>query len=430
MVLHLGSRILRPKMTWRLRSTVAAAAVVAAASFVGIGPARSQVSCDSLPNPIVVTTSSDFEPTLGQFAARLAAESTPSTVITVAAGGQSTSCVAVGSVVSAKDFGGLTGRFYSQAAMGMIATKTCTFAAGQTAHVAISEVFYESCANVSQPKPADVIDALGPVQTMVFVVPIANDVTQYLTTEEARVIYGCGVSDARTVGKLSKPADVFCRDRASGVQITLARNLGISESTLGANCSWYANDGRLMFDMIPRPVPPCEPMTSRCEPPLAAIGLVSAGQFDLNRGTVNSIAFQADGQTKAFYPDSGPIVADRRNVRDGHYPLWGYVHLIAKTTEGKPSAQASELMAWIDGTKSTASIDHVMLEAGEGYIPQCAMRVKRSSDGGLLSPYTPLQPCPCAAEAFLSRSIPQGCVPCASASACTGGKSCRHGFCE
>jgi hypothetical protein len=403
-------------------------AVVAAASVVGAAPARAQVACDTLPKPVVVSVASDFEPTLRQLAVKLAAESPALTVVAVAAGGQSTSCAAITGVVNATDFGGLTGRYYVQADPVTISAKSCTFPAGQTADLAISEVFYETCAQAPQPKPDDVVDVLGPAQSMVFVVPKANTRTQYLTYDEARTIYGCGVSDSRKVaGFLSNPTDVFCRDRATGVQITLARNLGLAESTVGPGCSWRGDDDRLLFDLIPRPVPPCE---SGCDPPAAAIGLVNEARLDSSRDDVTPLAFKALGQSKAYYPDSALRAPDRANVRDGHYPLWGYLHLIAKKVDGNLRPQASELIGWLTEAKTSAKTDFFPIAVGAGYIPQCAMKVKRSSDGGLLGPYSPAQPCRCAYEALATRSIPPGCTPCPSASACACGQICRHGFCE
>src|SRR5262245_47763420 len=209
-----------------LRVTVGAAAV--AASSLASASANAQVACDTLPNPIIVSGSSEFEPLLKQFAVKIAAESSPATIITLAAGGQSTSCAAIKGLVEGTDFGGLPGRYYTLNG-DTIVGNLCMLPSGQTTQVAISEVFYESCANVPQPKPADVADVPGPVYATVFVVPKANTRTLYVTREEARTIYGCGVSVARTVaGAIGDPRWVFCRRPDAGTQITLDSNLGLS----------------------------------------------------------------------------------------------------------------------------------------------------------------------------------------------------------
>src|SRR6202012_4160618 len=66
-----------------------------------------------------------------------------------------------------------------------------------------------------------------------------------------------------------------------------------------------------------------------------------------------------------------------------------------------------------------------------GLIPECAMQVTRSEDGGDLSPYTPSEPCTCY---YLSKipgaaGTPAGCTACTAAADCGGG-ACNHGFCE
>jgi hypothetical protein len=175
---------------------------------------------------------------------------------------------------------------------------------------------------------------------------------------------------------------------------------------------------------------PATPGVVDYTPPPGAIGFSSAAAFDRQRTNLNQIAFQALGQSKAFHADSSTVVADRRNVRDGHYPVWGYMHFMTKTSGGGVSPRVSNLVAAINGTKTSAGLDGFALALSAGLIPQCAMKVKRSSDGGLLSPYTPSKACHCAFEAHSAQIIPPTCTPCASPSACSGGLTCQHGFCD
>jgi hypothetical protein len=70
------------------------------------------------------------------------------------------------------------------------------------------------------------------------------------------------------------------------------------------------------------------------------------------------------------------------------------------------------------------------LRAGimSGLIPQCAMKVQRSFDGGDLSLYQPPEPCGC----YFDKTVPQGitsCTPCVDETPCGTGK-CRFGYCE
>jgi hypothetical protein len=405
---------------------IAAGIFTAVASSLRAAPAHAETMCSALPNPVIVVGSADFEPVLADLAARLAVESPAMTIVSVAVGSQAKSCAGVRSVVEATNFGGLPGRSYLRNGP-TITTTPCTFSSGQTADIAISEVFYETCTNVPQPRPADIADLTGPVQPVLFVGAKTNT-GEYLSYEEARSVFGCGVSSTRTVaGRYNDPTWVFCRDPAAGTQMTIAKSLSLADSMLPA-CRFFNNDSRLIVDLVVRD----DPATTgvEYEPPSKAVGFTSAGAFDRQRAALNQLAFQGPGQTKAFYADSSTVVFDRRNVRDGHYPIWGYIHFITKTSGGSVSPRVSELVGWINGTKTSAGIDAFDLALQAGLIPQCAMKVKRSTDGGLLSPFTPPKACHCAFEAHSAQIIPAGCVPCASPSACTGGLTCQHGFCD
>ena len=415
----------------RVTYTIRLAGAATAAVLMVAAPAEAQQSCSALPNPTVVVGSNDFEPLLRQFAVRLSAESPPTTVVVPTSASLATSCAGVASVVDGADLAGLVGRYYTQSGS-MITSNTCTFASGQTAQVAISDLFYESCATVAQPKPADIVDALGPAQEIVFAVPKANTTVQSLTYNEVATIYGCGVSMAAPVaGFFSDPTAVFCRDPPeSGSQIAVARSIGLPESVMiPPKCTAFRNESTLASKLVPNISMPPIP-ASDYVPPLTAIGFVSAVNLGPNRSSINTVAFQAQGQMLAYRADSRPELADRANVRDGHYPIWGYVHLIAKTSGGGIATQAADLIGWINGTKTSRNIDPVAIEANLSLIPQCAMRVKRSSDGGLLSPYSPPTTCNCEYEAVATQTSPAACTACTSSSMCAGSSTCRHGFCE
>ena len=86
--------------------------IVAVVILLSARTAGAQVMCNDaakLPNPIVVTGSIAFEPTLRLFAAKLAAEPSPTTIIYT---GSTPSCAGVADVLSGKDLGGAPGRYY------------------------------------------------------------------------------------------------------------------------------------------------------------------------------------------------------------------------------------------------------------------------------------------------------------------------------
>jgi hypothetical protein len=404
---------------------LAVGAVVGASGLLMASAAQAQtIMCNdaTLMNPIVVTGSTAFEATLKAFAVKLSAETLPTTIVYAQAASAQGSCNGVATVVNDTDLGGTAGRYYTLV-NGAITNNACTFATGQKANVGISDVYYESCANVPQgaQKPAAIMDVAGPVQAMLFIVPKANTTTQYLTYKEAQLLYGCGVSSTRTIAGFSDPMGLFCRNASSGTQITVAKNIGVPETVLAPPICTDGGGTSGVGTMVSG-----YPMAQQ------AIGFVAADYLDTgtNRSVFNSLAFAALGQTKAYYADSGPDVADRKNVRDGHYGIWGPEHFIVKTTNGALTTQSSDFIGYFNGTKTSANFDYVAIEGGAGVIPLCAMKVQRSTDGGLVSPYTPAASCNCAFESAIGKTAtPAGCTACSTSTPCATG-TCRHGFCE
>jgi len=407
------------RLTWSAGARLAAMATVAL-GLLAARSAHAQVMCNdaTLVNTLIVSGSTAFEPTLKQLAVKLSAEASPMTIVLATGSNASGSCTGVATITNGTDLGGTAGRYYTLSGT-TITNNTCTFATGQKAEIAISDVFYESCANVPQPRPATIGDVSGPVQAMVFVVPKANTTTQYLTYKEAQTIYGCGAGGA--VSPFIEAAGIFCRDPNSGTQITVAKNIGVPETVLVPQiCVASSGTGGVITNVT---------AYSNAQ---AAIGFIAADAFDGQRAALNSLAFASLGQTQAYYSDSGPAVADRRNVRDGHYTIWGYEHMIAPLTSGSPTQKVADFIGYVNGTKTSANFDVASLTGAAGAIPSCAMKVKRSADGGLLSPFTPTESCNCAFEAAITKTTPAGCAACTGTgtSTCTNGLSCHHGFCE
>jgi ABC-type phosphate transport system substrate-binding protein len=394
------------------------AARAASAQDAGTNP-----TCASLPNPVYMDGSSAFVPTVQAFAVKLAAETTPTTIVYLSPG----SCSGVNAIATKADLTG-TANYYTLT--GTTVNKlTCTLpASGQKGDIAVSDVFYGSCGSAPT-MPTDLKDFPGPVQAMEFVVPKANTGTGYLTAAEAQDIYGCGAT--ANVSTFTSATGIFCRDQNSGTQIIISDNIGLPAAFPFA-CVSETSSGNLASAVVGYSMAQ------------ASIGFLGADVYDTNRPTLNALAFQAVGQTGAFYADSTSAVKDRQNVRDGHYPMWGYEHMMAYVgTDGKTpvNAAAAKVINLILGTASDPNVgDYVQLEGAAGTVPLCAMSVQKLNDSpGYLSA-APIAPtCTCAYVKAASGTAPTGCVPCgggsdggadAAAAGCTGGKTCQHGFCE
>jgi ABC-type phosphate transport system substrate-binding protein len=413
------TRMTRFAVTFAVTAGGMLAARAASAQDAGTNP-----TCASLMNPVYLDGSSAFEPTVAAFAVKLGTESTPTTIVYTKPG----SCIGVNDIAAKKDLTG-TATYYTMT--GTTLNKlTCTLpASGQKADIGVSDVFYTSCGTGVPTMPTDLKDFPGPVQAMEFVVPKANTGTGYLTAAEAQDIYGCGPT--ANISTFTSGPGIFCRDQNSGTQIIISDNIGLpamfpfvctSESSSGNMAS--AVGGYSMLQ--------------------ASIGFLGADVYDSNRTSLNALAFQAVGQTGAFFADSTSGVKDRQNVRDGHYPMWGYEHMFAYVgTDGKTpvSGNATKVINLILGTASDPNVgDYVQLEGAAGTVPLCAMSVQKLNDSpGYLSAATTAPTCTCAYVKAASGTAPAGCVACggvsdggadAAATGCSGGKTCQHGFCE
>jgi len=168
-----------------------------------------------------------------------------------------------------------------------------------------------------------------------------------------------------------------------------------------------------------------------------AIGILAADAYDPLRAKLNAVAFQGKGQNKAYYADSDANSVDKKNVRDGHYVIQGPLHFFSALTNGAPSTTAKQVLDWLTGAKpidptDTSNTGYTTTVAVAGDVPQCAMKVQISTDGGLFSPFTPPVSCGCFFTKVVNKlsTAPAGCVACTSDSGCTGGKRCQTGFCE
>jgi hypothetical protein len=380
-------------------------------------------TCASLTNPVYVDGSSAFVPTAGAFAVKLANSTANKMTVVYTSPG---SCAGVNDIATTKALAG-TGTYFTLSSTNTLVKNSCTLATTQTADLAISDVFYGSCGTAAPATmPATLKDFPGPVQAMEFIVPVGNTTTKYITAAEANVLYGlCGATGG--ISTFSQASGIFCRDQNSGTQIIIASNIGLPAAglTMCMSVSGSAMPGDVGGYSMPN----------------AAIGFVGADIYDANRSTLGALAFQANGQTAAYYADSTTSARDRQNVRDGHYVMWGYEHMFANVdTNGTPTnANAGKLINIINGVTSDPAVgDAALVAATAGTIPNCAMGVKKTDDApGYMTKVTPT--CTCAYLKAATGTAPASCVTCgggsdggadAAAGGCTGGKTCQHGFCE
>lgn len=396
----------------------------AGAGGAGGSSGSSTPSCSDatmFPNPIIITGSSAFEPTASYFAVKAAALTPPVTIIYNATG----SCSGVAALQGHTALT-MTGDVYkAMDANGKPVKSTCQIDAAPTfADIAVSDVFYESCGTGA--KPATISDAQGPVQAMLPIVASSNTGIQAISAEQAAAIWGCGATGA--VGMFTDDTSangIQQRSATSGTQILIGKNINVDAAAFKGHAN--SSGGALLTSMA----------AGASAEPMGVIGFVAADAYKGALATtppspIHSLAFRGFSQTKAYYADSTSTAQDRRNVRDGHYVIAGPEHLMATVTNGAISANAKKFIDWINGaTMIDASANTwIDLEATAGTIPQCAMTVTHTADGGQMAPFTSCKPCGCYFETKATGTAPASCVACSAAAPCAGGKACNYGFCE
>jgi hypothetical protein len=171
--------------------------------------------------------------------------------------------------------------------------------------------------------------------------------------------------------------------------------------------------------------------------PEAAIGFASTETADANRDRVRSLAFQAIGQERAYWPDSTATANDKINIREGRYWLWNPHHFYARL-DAQGQIADPNTKRWVEylteKTPLPDGLSYLDVQAELGLVPACAMKVTRSEDVGPLVSFQPDEPCGCYFETKVTGETPEGCRACASEGedpTCpSDAPVCRHGYCE
>jgi hypothetical protein len=397
----------------------AIAGIVAGACVLAATSEARAANCDTLPKPVYVTGSSASKPFLAGVAGAL---SGTVTIVYVTGG----SCVGVNAIVpgvsgSATQIPAGTATIWE--ATGAEVSGGCTLAAPVNADVGVSDVFAKSCTGVTT-VPATVGDFFGPNQVMTFVVPKASS-QNVISAEAAYLLFGFGAT-AGQVSPWTDPASIFIRNQNSGTQTMLGLAINVPAN------KWLGNDAGGSSQVLTN--------VSGASNAEKAIGILATDLADANRDKIKILAYKHYHQYTGFWPDKTATSFDKINVRDGHYPIWGPLHFLALvdgTTHKPAKTEVANLVGYFDGSvtppaslplgpgKGTGSL--LDLEIAKYDVPQCAMKVQRSTEMGDLAPYTPAAPCGCYFDFKATGATT--CTACTSDATCGTGK-CRNGYCE
>ncbi len=376
------------------------------AGVTPVGDAGADPPCSAQPNVVYATGSSAVVPFLSRIAATLAGSSPPTTVVYQSAN----SCAGVDAILdpTTAAMRGTAIRWDPAApdpSQPSAQIKCSLDAAGTPADLGFSDVFAETCRSLPQGLPTDIRDRFGPVQTMVFVTP-RTAVEKSLSGEAAYSIFGFG-ADSR-VEPWNDPNLMFQRNAASGTQAMIAAVIGVPPDR------WFGRVNASSID-VRNALLAADADSATAK---RAIGILAADLADQSRDRLRVLAYQDFGQSCGFFPDSSPTALDKANVRDGRYAIWGPLHILLRVNgQGLPiKPLAQNIAEYIGGSRPLERSDLFTLYAKSSVVPQCAMHVTRTGDGGDTKRAAPAVSCNCYFD--LQATGATSCKKCDSSTEC------------
>jgi hypothetical protein len=303
-----------------------------------------------------------------------------------------------------------------------------------TGTLVLSDVDPKLCPGITA-QPAGTADFHGPVNNMVFIVPPSSQ-QRAISAEDAYLVLGMGANGM--VMPWVDPTAVFIRTPDSGTRAMINAAIGLTTHT------WQGDTGVTtakpggygsgdVFGKV---------RDANTTAPEKTIGILGEDFYDSstsgtsNRNSVHALAFRAFKQMKAYWPDSTLSSRDKRNVRDGRYGIWGFVHMVANVTAGVPTdAAAKYFIDMIQGNLASppTGLNSLDITIASHLTPVCAMKVTHDIEGAPSKPYTDPNPCGCYFETAATGTAPASCKTCSADGDCAGnanGTHCRHGYCE
>ncbi|HEX7505382.1 MAG TPA: hypothetical protein VF550_01340 [Polyangia bacterium] len=376
------------------------------------------VKCaDAGPNVIYMSGTSDFGPLLKQVTPLLTANTPPYRPVFMAG----TSCAGVSAVFDPtltliKDVPGTLTKAANYAYyFDDAGTQTsCSLdPAGNAVDIGVSNL-YSSVCNPNYLPSATVAGYLGPVVTFGFTVP-AVSTQNAISVEAAHIIFGLGGQNpvGPPAAPWTDPAYYSIRNSGAGSTALAAQLIRVPRTAF-----WGVD--RLSTDAI-------RDSLNASAAPEQSIGILSIDYADKARGNLRVLFLQGEGQISGFLPDSTATSLNKANVRDGHYPLWGYVHFYTPNINGAPSAAGGAFVTRFSMPKLDGALVDAMIDAS--LVPQCVMKVARDTEmGGFLHNPNKYQ-CGCHFDYRTSGKSP--CAPCATPNDCPASTpACNYGFCE
>ena len=403
-----------------MRATIFLRSIAAAAALTCIAGNASAEVCGANGNPVVYIAGT-VKPYVTAIARALYNDTTdkggPITIVYKGI----TSCIGIDAVLNGTPISG-TAFYYDPGNPVPNNEVTCDLSATdggtQFADIGASDVFAPTCGYATTTGlPPTIRDAFGPVQTMGFVVPSASS-QHVISANAAYYIYGLG-ADVANVAPWTDPSLVYKRNETSGNSLLIGASLGFSP------VKWKNTDALYSGNMISL-------LTSSSNPEKTLGVLAKTDITDTLSLSLRMLAYKDFSQSCGYYPDSTETAKDKQNVRDGHYKLWGPTHFYVKTDANGNIANpnVARVIGYLTGTLTAPNgLDLVQVDEVNNLVPECAMKVQRTSDNSQIAPFSPSNACGCYFDKLATGKT--SCTSCTSSSQCpTSAPTCSFGFCE
>jgi hypothetical protein len=290
---------------------------------------------------------------------------------------------------------------------------------GNTVDIGVSNLYAPTCntPTTMYTPGTTVSDYTGPIVPFALSVPAASSQVA-ISAEAAHMVFGLGGKAAMGSGlkdaaPWTDPTFYFIRNSSSGSTVLSALSFNVPRTKF-----WGID--RLSTDNLRDSM-----LASTAAE--QSIGILSIVDADTNRGNLRTLFLQSAGQSCGYLPDSDKNSFDKMNVRDGHYPLWGYQHFFTPVGPGGvPSDAAKAFVTRISVSRLDQTLINNIIAAS--LVPQCAMKVVRTSEVGDFAPQTGLS---CGCYFDFKTTGKASCTKCQSSSDCPSDHSaCNYGFCE
>jgi hypothetical protein len=282
--------------------------------------------------------------------------------------------------------------------------------------IGISNLFSQTCDPALSPgPPPGVSEVIGPVVPFVLSVPATSPEVS-ISAEAAHLVFGLGGKAPPGIGMADASPwtdfnTFFIRNSNSGSTVLTSLFIDVPRTKFWGVDTLSTENLR---DSL---------LQATANSVTSSIGILSVDFNDTNRGNLKALYLQARNQNCGYQPDSSPTTIDKVNVRDGHYPLWGYVHFFVPDTN-KDRAKPMSLLFNAQRLEQRL-VDDIIKSS---LTPQCAMKVARTTEMGDFAVRTGFA-CGCYFDSKTKGK--SSCQPCITSEDCPSATpSCNYGYCE